>query len=101
MHSSLSHIQLESTALNRTRPPQRMYYLISILYIKVMIIFVHFQGEKRKVEIPEKSRVIDVIRKVKINPETVIVRREDDILLEEDIVKGNDNLEFIRIISGG
>ena len=66
-----------------------------------MIIFVHFQGEKRKVEIPEKSRVIDVIRKVKINPETVIVRRKDDILLEEDIVKGNDNLEFIRIISGG
>ena len=78
-----------------------MYYLISILYIKVMMVFVHFQGKKREVEIPEKSRVIDVIRKVKINPETVIVRREDEILLEEDIVNGNDNLEFIRIISGG
>ena len=78
-----------------------MYYLISILYIKVMIIFVHFQGKKREVEIPEKAKVIDVVRRVGANPETVIVRRGRDILLEEEGVKENDELELIRIISGG
>ena len=66
-----------------------------------MMVFVHFQGKKQKVEIPEKAKVIDVVRRVGANPETVIVRRGRDILLEEEGVKENDELELIRIISGG
>ncbi len=59
-------------------------------------------GEKRRsIEVPERSKVRDVIREAKVNPETVIVRRGEDILLEEDVVKRGESLEFIRIISGG
>ncbi|MEE9322915.1 MAG: MoaD/ThiS family protein [Candidatus Aenigmarchaeota archaeon] len=66
-----------------------------------MKIAVQFRGKRRSMEVPEKAKVIDVISKVKVNPETVIVRRGKDVLLEEEVVKKNDNLEFIKIISGG
>ncbi len=66
-----------------------------------MKVVVQLGNKKRNVEVPEKSKVRDVIREVKVNPETVIVRRGDDILLETDIVSKSDRLEFIRIISGG
>ena len=66
-----------------------------------MKIAVQFKGKRRSMEVPEKAKVIDVIGKVKVNPETVIVRRGSEILLEEDFINKNDNLEFIRIISGG
>ncbi|NIO19691.1 MAG: thiamine biosynthesis protein ThiS [Candidatus Aenigmarchaeota archaeon] len=66
-----------------------------------MKIVVQFAERKKNVEVPEKSKVIDVIKKSKVNPETVIVRRGDEILLEEDLVKKNDSIELIRIISGG
>jgi len=66
-----------------------------------MKIIVQFAEKKKSLEVPEKAKVIDVVREVNVNPEAVIVRRGDDILLEEDVLKNNDNLELIRIISGG
>lgn len=66
-----------------------------------MKVVVELTGKKKNVEVPENSKVKDVIKKMKVNPETIIVRRGKDILLEEDFVKKNDKLEFMRIISGG
>jgi sulfur carrier protein len=66
-----------------------------------MKVVVRLGGKRRDVEVPERSKVRDVIKKARVNPETVIVRRGDDILLEEDTVRRNESLEFIRIISGG
>lgn len=66
-----------------------------------MKVVVQFAEKKKNVEVPEKSKVIDVIRETEVNPETVIVRRGEDVLLETDTVRKSDVLEFIRIISGG
>ena len=66
-----------------------------------MRVMVRHMEKRRSLNVPEKSKVIDVIRKVKVNPETVIVKRGEEILLEDEVVGKNDKLEFIRIISGG
>ena len=66
-----------------------------------MRVIVHRAEKKRSIEVPEKSKVLDVLRKIEVNPETVIVRRGEDILLEDDVLRKNDSLELIRIISGG
>lgn len=66
-----------------------------------MRVVVHHMEKNRSIEVPEKSKVIDVIRKANVNPETVIVRRGEEILLEDDVLRKNDKLEMIRIISGG
>ena len=66
-----------------------------------MRVVVHHMEKKRNMEVPEKSKVIDIIRKANVNPETVIVKRGKDVLLEDETVRKNDRLELIRIISGG
>lgn len=66
-----------------------------------MKVSVSFAEKRKTVVMPEGARVIDVIGKMKINPETVIIRRGKDILLEEEAVRNNDSIEMIRIISGG
>jgi sulfur carrier protein len=66
-----------------------------------MKVVVRLMNKKRSLKVPERSKVSDIVKKAKVNPETVIVRRGEDILLEEDLVKKHDEIEFIRIISGG
>ncbi len=66
-----------------------------------MKIVVHVMNKKKCIEVPERSKVIDIMRKVNVNPETVIVKRGDNILLEDEVLRKNDKLELIRIISGG
>jgi sulfur carrier protein len=66
-----------------------------------MKITIKLLDRKKSVKVPEKAKVTDVFREAKVNPETVIVRRGEDILLEEDPVRKNDEIELIRIISGG
>jgi len=74
--------------------------LIFILFLNMKITVV-MKGKKKVIKIGDKSKVIDVIKKIKLNPETVIVKRGQEILLETDDLKPNDKIEFIKIVSGG
>lgn len=66
-----------------------------------MKINLRLRDRERSVEMKGKPTVSDVLEKLEINTETVIVKRGKDILLEEDEVLENEKLELIRIISGG
>jgi sulfur carrier protein ThiS len=66
-----------------------------------MKITVEILGKKRKIEVPEKAKVIDAVKKINVNPETVIVKRGKEILLEDEALKKNDEIELIKIVSGG
>jgi sulfur carrier protein ThiS len=47
------------------------------------------------------TAVGDVLASVGINPETVLVSRDNEILLETDKLHNGDKLELVRVISGG
>ena len=66
-----------------------------------MKIKVKLHKGPKTVDVEPKSRVIDVLTKLGINSETVLVKKSSDIVLEEEILKENDEIEVIRIISGG
>lgn len=66
-----------------------------------MKIFIIFQGKKNEMDLPKDARVIDAIKKFGVNPETILVKRGDEILLEDEKLKNNDEIEFIKIVSGG
>ncbi|MCK5023090.1 MAG: MoaD/ThiS family protein [Candidatus Aenigmarchaeota archaeon] len=66
-----------------------------------MKIRVKLHKGPKTVDIGPKFRVIDVLTKLGINSETVLVKKSNDIVLEEEILKENDEIEVIRIISGG
>ncbi|MBI2668778.1 MoaD/ThiS family protein [Candidatus Woesearchaeota archaeon] len=47
------------------------------------------------------SKVEELLQHLKINPETVIVVRNDEVLTADEAVKNNDEIELLSVISGG
>ncbi len=52
---------------------------------------VHFNG----------NFVTDLLKEIKINPETVIVVRQGEVLTEKEILHDNEKIELLSVISGG
>jgi len=66
-----------------------------------MQVTVQYLGKEARLELPDNSPVAEVLKKAKINPETVIVRRGEDIIHENERLSDNDKIQAIRIVSGG
>ncbi len=47
------------------------------------------------------STVSDLLKQIKINPETVIPVRNGEALTEQEILKDKDKIELLSVISGG
>jgi len=43
----------------------------------------------------------DLLKLLKINSETIIAVRNNEILLEEDTLNNNDIIELLSVVSGG
>ncbi len=65
-----------------------------------MIVSVNYLGKDEKIKMKGKT-VLDLLKEMGVNPETVLVKRNDEILTEEVKIKDKDEIELIRIISGG
>ncbi len=63
----------------------------------------NYKEGKDEMSIESNLKVKDLLKKLDINIEEVIVKREDDgkILLDEDEVKNNDKIKIFKIVSGG
>ncbi len=49
----------------------------------------------------EGSSVSELLRHLQINPETVLVVRENEVLTEDEALKDNDSIKILSVISGG
>ena len=56
--------------------------------------------ENKEIDL-EGTSVADVLSSVGINPETVLVVRNNEVLIESDELKEGDKLELVKVISGG
>ena len=45
--------------------------------------------------------VRELLRQAQVNPETVIVVRNDEVITESDNLEDRDHLELLSVISGG
>ena len=56
-------------------------------------------------EIPESSRLVDLLARLKLRPELVVVELNRDILKRADLdevhLKEGDRLEVVQIVGGG
>lgn len=57
--------------------------------------------KSEKYELPPNARIIDLIERTEFNVETVVVKRNDKIVPEEEKLEDGDQLEIIPIVSGG
>jgi thiamine biosynthesis protein ThiS len=66
-----------------------------------MKVHVAFLGEKRAIMLKKGSPVRELLEKMRINPETVLVGRNGEIVPETESLREGDRIEIIRTISGG
>lgn len=57
--------------------------------------------ENKKLELEENSIVADLLKKLNINPVTVIVSRKNELILEDEKLSNNDEIKVLSVISGG
>lgn len=55
----------------------------------------------RVVEVPGPKKVRDLLVHLQLNPETVLVIRDSDLLTREERVEDSDEIEIRPVISGG
>ena len=63
--------------------------------------FIDRENKNAKLELENNSQVIDLLKKLNINPVTVIVSRNNELILEDEKLKDNDELKILSVISGG
>ena len=64
-------------------------------------IFVDRNNLDKTVELDNKSTVSDLLKELKINPVTVIVSRNNELILEDEKLNNNDEIKILSVISGG
>lgn len=64
--------------------------------IKVVI------GEEQEIkEITEEKNIKDLLKMLEIPSETVVVKKNEFIVIEEEIIEEGDTIEIIKVIYGG
>lgn len=59
------------------------------------------ENKTKKVKIKENAKVIDLLKKLNINPEIVIVLRGKLPLPIDEILKDGEKIKVVRVVSGG
>ena len=66
-----------------------------------VIVFVDREDKNAQVKLENNALVIDLLKKLNINPVTVIVSRNNELILEEEKLNDNDEIKILSVISGG
>ena len=60
-----------------------------------------FIERENKEEIIDVKSVPEIFSKLKINPQTVLIVKNDELIMEDDELKNNDKIKLLSVISGG
>jgi sulfur carrier protein len=66
-----------------------------------MEITVIFGKKQENREIKEDTTIKEVLNSMDISSETVVIKRNDEIVIDEESLENGDVIEVIRVIYGG
>jgi len=64
-------------------------------------VYVDRENLSKTLEFEKTARVSDLLQKLNLNPVTVIVSRNNELILEDEKLKNNDEIKILSVISGG
>lgn len=64
-------------------------------------IFIDRENKNKTLDLDNSSIVADLLKKLNINPVTVIVSRNNELILEDEKLNNNDEIKILSVISGG
>lgn len=63
--------------------------------------FIDRQNKNTTLELENSAIVLDLLKKLDINPVTVIISRNNELILEDEKLKNKDEVKILSVISGG
>ena len=64
-------------------------------------VFIDRENKNTTLNLDNNSIVSDLLKKLSINPVTVIVSRNNELILEDEKLNNNDEIKILSVISGG
>jgi len=64
-------------------------------------VFFDRENKEKTIELDVNSSVKDLLSKMNINPVTVIVSKDNNIIMENEKINDKDKIKLISVISGG
>lgn len=64
-------------------------------------VFIDRENKNKTIRLDNNTLVIDLLRKLNINPVTVIVSRNNELILEDEKLNDNNEIKILSVISGG
>ena len=64
-------------------------------------VFFDRENKEKTIDLDINSSVIDLLTKMNINPVTVIVSRDSNIITKDEKINDKDKIKLISVISGG
>ena len=64
-------------------------------------IFIDRNNLNKTLELDKNSIVSDLLKSLNINPVTVLVSRNNELILEDERLNNNDEIRILSVISGG
>jgi len=69
--------------------------------MSIMEVTVIMGEDEKKMDVEDNKSIKDLLKTLKIPLETVVVKKNHCIVMEEEPVEEGDTLEIIRVIYGG
>ena len=64
-------------------------------------VFIDRENKNKTIQLDNNSAILDLLKKLNINPVTVIVSRNNELILEDEKLNNNDEIKILSVISGG
>ena len=64
-------------------------------------VFVDKESKNLELEFERDSSIKDILNQLKINPETVIISRDNELVMEGEKLNDLDEIKILSVISGG
>lgn len=66
-----------------------------------MVLKILMDGKEHKINLSHKAELREIYEKVSANPQVYLAKKGNSILTVYDKVKDGDEIELIKIVSGG
>ena len=64
-------------------------------------VFIERENKKQEIELDDNSTLKDLLTKLNINPVTVVISKNGEIVSELAELKNKDKVELLSVVSGG
>ncbi|MDR0900845.1 MAG: sulfur carrier protein ThiS [Methanobrevibacter sp.] len=66
-----------------------------------MTFIVNFENKKEEYPYKQGKTIQDLLNELEISSETLVVKRNGEIVIEETVIEKGDEIQLIQIIYGG